>query len=697
MHGFLHVSQTNFLVTNFTNIVLVLLLKEKREYFALIVLILSTLLISSCSTKSIPEPDTPSKVITQKEPSPLTAEETLALAQSMFTQSTADNDVTLLTQQSNINRLLIEACELFAQQKNYTQALWLANEITQTLLNTNNSDSGKKHLHNSLPTNLNNQQQDYKNTYRILLVKAESLLELNYLQQAKQQLNLANELVAYTNSNDTDNTVSPLTLTYGYYHILYKVLISQGQNTLALDAELNAFALNPHASNEHVFSIWKHLETLTQWQVAQLINTDAPFIKGWAQMLRYSNKFGANPEQLNRYLNLWQQQNPSHPAIAIISQLQSADLIDLPSSNTANAVENIAVLLPLTGNQQKAGLAAQQGILAAYNNNTNQVLTFIDTNQIDWQNMAEQVNTLNITHIIGPLLKTNVETFLTISEQHIELQVPTLLLNLPSEHMLAHYQTALSMRPEDEAIQAAATLSLRNYKNPIILSHNDQVSKRIAIAFREQWQSSTGNTVNIVYFDQGQQMQANLKESLDVNASQARIKQLNSRLKHNIEAEPRNRRDIDMIYLVGTSAQTRLIKPYIDVNISPFADIVPVYASSRSHSNFNDKNNPSSISDLQGLTFTQMPWLLTSQQQDKVLNNLSDKLWPKRTDSLSRIFAMGFDSYHLLDKLALMKKAPYVHHFGQTGTLKLSDTNIITRTLIWGQYKQDKVIQIAME
>jgi len=163
------------------------------------------------------------------------------------------------------------------------------------------------------------------------------------------------------------------------------------------------------------------------------------------------------------------------------------------------------------------------------------------------------------------------------------------------------------------------------------------------------------------------------------------------------ESEARNRRDIDMIYLIGSAAQTRLIKPYIDVNISPFADIIPVYASSRSHSSFNDKHSSSSTNDLQSLTFTQIPWLLTSQQQNKILRQLSDNIWPKRSDSLSRIFAMGFDSYHLLSKLSLMKKAPYIRHFGQTGVLILNKDNIITRSLIWGQYKNDKVIQIVMD
>ncbi|MCI2284990.1 penicillin-binding protein activator [Colwellia sp. MSW7] len=383
-----------------------------------------------------------------------------------------------------------------------------------------------------------------------------------------------------------------------------------------------------------------------------------------------------------------------HPAMAIIPQLQAGHPFE---QTIPDPIENIAVLLPLTGGQQKAGLAAQQGILAAYDNNPNTNVFFIDTNQIIWKNIGDNFTKLKIDHIIGPLLKSNVEALLNESMQQTALQIPTLLLNLPSQHSLAPYQAALSMRPEDEAVQAAATLSQHNYEHPIVLSHNDRVSKRIAIAFRDQWQSSTGDTVDIVYFDQGQQMQASLKDSLDVNASQTRISQLNSRLKYNIESEPRNRRDIDMIYLVGTAAQTRLIKPYIDVNTSPFSDVIPVYASSRSHSDFNDKNTASSMNDLQGLTFTQIPWLLNSKQQNKELNRLSDELWPKRTDSLSRIFAMGVDSYQLMGKVSLMKQYPYIRHFGQTGELQLNKANILTRSLVWGQYKNDKVIQVAME
>lgn len=667
MHGFIHLSQTNFPVSYLTDTTFIKLFKQTRNNIFMLALLLMTVFISACSTQTaVKKSNSTSKSFTEEVSVSITAEEKLALAQSLNTQLPTDVQ-SIIVEQEKITELLIEASELFLQQKNFQKALWLANKTAELT------------------------QKNHQNTYRLLLVKASSLQALNYHQQAYQQLQLANELVSYTSS---DNSTAKLALTLDYYLVLSDVLTTQEKPVPALSALLNAFALNTHSSSDDILAIWHKLVSLTQWQVAQLVISQPPFIEGWQQLLNYSHKFGANTGQFSRYLTLWQQHYPTHPAISIIEQLQT---LDSAQNSVENRVENIAILLPLSGSQQKAGVAAQQGVLAAYKNNTTSNIYFFDTNQINWQGIAAHFSELNIDHIIGPLLRSNVETFLELSMQQTALQVPTLLLNLPSNRQLTNYQIALSMRPEDEAEQAAATLSQQSYKNPIILSHQDRVSKRIALTFSQQWQKSTGNSVDIVYFNQGKQMQKSLKEILDINASQMRINQLNARLKHTIKSEPRNRRDIDMIYLVGSAAQTRLIKPYIDVNTSPFADIIPVYASSRSHSNFNDKNNASSTNDLQGLTFTQIPWLLPSKQQNKKLAKLSDKLWPKRTDSLSTIFAMGFDSYNLLSKVFKMKQAPHIRHFGQTGVLKLSNENILTRSLVWGRYQNDKVMQVAMD
>jgi len=271
--------------------------------------------------------------------------------------------------------------------------------------------------------------------------------------------------------------------------------------------------------------------------------------------------------------------------------------------------------------------------------------------------------------------------------------VDTLLLNIPANASLSKQHTVLSMRPEDEARQAAATLSRQHFQHPIVLSQKNIVSKRIAQAFVKQWQSITGDMIDVVYYDSGTQMQENIKSSLSVDISKTRIDKLKRRLNQSIKTQTRNRRDIDMIYLVGTPEQTRLVKPYIEVNISPFANIIPVFASSRSHSTQSDY---SSNSDLRGLTFTEIPWLLTDEQNTE-LATLSQQLWPIRSDGLSRLFAMGFDSYQLISKIPLMQQAPYLQHWGQTGVLKLDESNILTRSLLWGVYKNNKVVSIVME
>lgn len=657
---FYNLNQTTFSVFYLQGTALTRPLKYKHTNILFGIILLITFLLSGCSTQTQVE-KSPKKALS-KEVNEVTvaqtAEDKLALAETLNNLATTP----LLT--SKINTLLVESSELFLQQQDFSKALWLANKTNAFV------------------------KQNHSYTYRLLLVKAKSLQALNYHQSAYKQLQLTREFVTYVNS---ENPTTPLKLSFEYYLSLKEALEVKQQPVKAISAELMAFSLNDNASTEDVFSLWHKLESLNQWQLTQLVKADPPFIKGWQLLLNYSHKYGADNEEFLHYLRMWEQRHPTHPATLIVEQL-------LTSTLSVNHIENIAVLLPLSGSQRGAGIAAQQGILSAYNNDTANKIKFIDTNKIDWTTLATQFSESNIDHVIGPLLKSNVETYLSLSEQEIALQIPSLFLNFPNIKNLTSYQTVLSMRPEDEAIQAAATLSQQHYNNPIILSHQDRVSKRLALAFSQQWQTLTGNEVGIVYFSQGKQMQVSLKEALDVNASQTRIKQLQSRLKDNIKSESRNRRDIDMIYLIGSASQTRLSKPYIDVNTSPFASIIPVFASSRSHSNFDyNHNNNGSTNDLQGLTFTQIPWLLTSKQQNKDLAQLSHKLWPKRTDSLSRIFAMGYDSYNLLNKVSLMQQAPYIRHYGQTGVLKLNKGNILTRSLIWGRYHNDKVMQIDMD
>jgi len=292
--------------------------------------------------------------------------------------------------------------------------------------------------------------------------------------------------------------------------------------------------------------------------------------------------------------------------------------------------------------------------------------------------------------VIGPLLKSSVDAYI----QQTEIWQPTLLLNLPIKQQIAPHHMVLSMDPKDEAIQAATTLSRQNFRHPIIYSQSDSVSQRITNTFASQWLKITGELPETIFFNGENGMQDQLKSSLGIKQSDIRIKEIDKRIRQKLKTEERNRRDVDMIYLVGSPNETRLLKPYIDVNISPFAKAVPIFASSRSHS---DNADSSDSRDLTGLRFTEMPWLLKSKQQNTSLKALNEQIWPEKNDSLKRIFAMGYDSLSLIDKFQAFKHNPYIRHFGQTGIIQMNKDGILTRSLLWGSYQKDKVEEIAMD
>jgi len=515
---------------------------------------------------------------------------------------------------------------------------------------------------------------DNQQKYRLALVNAQSLLVMNEIELASKQLQLADSYIKNIKTQHKEH----------YYLLLSQVQKQRQLPISSLNAKLQWFALSSQATSDDSQQLWQELSLLSTWQVTQLAKQKPPHFKGWQQLLSYAHKFGSDSERFNRYLTQWQRSFPAHPAQVVIESLKiTPQYID-------NELKNIAVILPLSGKQAAAGKSAQQGVLAAYNNNTDKNLHFIDSDTLDWATLSQKLITLESDFVIGPLLKGNVDKYLT----YTEITLPSLLLNTPETAQRTAEQVILSMRPEDEAIQAATTLSRKNYQMPVVLSHRDNASKRIAQTFTQQWHQVTGYSPEIVYFETGKNMQAQLKSSLDIDSSQDRIKDLKRRLKQNIKTQARNRRDVDMFYLVGSPSQTKLLKPYIDVNTSPFAKIIPVYASSRSHSS---KRDSSKNTDLRNLVFTEIPWLLKSQQQNSQLAALSKSLWPSRSDSLQRIFAMGFDSLFLVDNIQKMKQRPYVRYYGQTGTLKLNSNNTLSRSLLWGVYQKDKVAETAME
>jgi len=559
--------------------------------------------------------------------------------------------------------VLVTASEHFLLEEKNHQALWLANQSC-ALLNANLvTEQGDSQTINRA-----------KLLYRLSIVKATSLNSLAYSSLAQMQLAVASTL------QDEHKFDHQLT----YHKLVELTAKQQNQQLNVLDAQLRIFSLEQEITDEVYFAFWQSLSQLSLWQIKQLERKNPPKFKGWQQLLLLANHRSGQSQQFERSLKQWRLQFRSHPANIV------ANSLSIPFDSTTPPVKNIAVLLPLSGKQNAAGIVAQQGILAAYQSDTERKIHFIDENEVDMEKLQEIFVEKNIDFVIGPLLKNHVATYL---EQQ-DIAVPTLLLNLPEKNALLPHQFALSMRREDEAKQAAASLSQKHYQHPLILSSKSNISRRIAETFAQQWQNINGQAPEITYFNTGKKMQTDLKASLGIESSQQRIKEIKGKFKTKVKAEFRNRRDIDMIYLVANPEQTKLLKPYIDVNTSPFSSIIPIYASSLSHSVNDDKSDNR---DLTSLVFTEIPWLLNSSQQNKPLVQQSQSLWPQRTDSLQRIFAMGYDSLFLVNKIPEMQQASYIRHYGQTGVLKLGEDNILTRSLIWGRYRNNTVKEVAID
>lgn len=123
-------------------------------------------------------------------------------------------------------------------------------------------------------------------------------------------------------------------------------------------------------------------------------------------------------------------------------------------------------------------------------------------------------------------------------------------------------------------------------------------------AFTSSWENEQAEQPTISYFSEREDMKTTVERSLGLTDSQQRIRVVKIAAgKIIVDEQERSRRDISAIYLPGNLQQTRLLKPFIDVSVSPFAEPIPVYASSATH----ELRNRLGDSDLNGIIFQTFP------------------------------------------------------------------------------------------
>lgn len=431
-------------------------------------------------------------------------------------------------------------------------------------------------------------------------------------------------------------------------------------------------------------ALWDNLTKLSSYALERF-NRGSVIQQGWTNLALYHQVYANSGVELDQAINNWRRRYPGHPAVAILPEQDEA-LADLAPVN----IERLAVLLPQSGANERLGDALKAGILAGLDKQTISDTVFIDEN-LSTQVLSEQLSQFNPDFVIGPLLKANIDK---LAQAKTLIDTPTLHLNTFDGERLSLQHYFFALNPEHEVQQALEHFLAKGYQKPMLLAPNNANGQRLVDYFNIQWQRYSETKPQIGFYNDNKDMPNTITSLLEVDKSKQRIKTVKSLFKQEVESETRSRSDIDAIYILGDAIETRLIKPYLDVNVSTFAQRIPLYASSKSHSKQIDRTDKG---DLEGLYFTELPWMLNATVKQHNLLNQYNTLWPENADISQRLFAMAYDAVSVLSDIRQLSVMPGNKFTGLSGKLSVNTSGHIERTLDWAQYTNRRIKAVQLE
>ncbi|PKH05106.1 penicillin-binding protein activator [Moritella sp. Urea-trap-13] len=449
-----------------------------------------------------------------------------------------------------------------------------------------------------------------------------------------------------------------------------------------LDAELHS------TNNTRLWALVSVIPLAELQQLTLRFKTENPTLSGWYDLAATAQQYRTEPQSLINHLQVWQTTYSQHPAL-------SGFPIELVKAmaTTPYAPSRIAVLAPLTGKSAVAGKAIRDGMLSAYyqgnpadntadSGHHNIDLRFYDTATTSADELYLQAIDDGADFVVGPLLKSNLAKVLPLVKD-----VPLISLNklTEAETLAAENIYYFSLSSNDEATAAAKKMHRDGIKQPLVLAPNNSTGNRLAEEFNQQWHLLTTGTSETYKYKSRSDMQNTVTSLFSVTSSNQRIRLMQNLVGADVKAKTRSRRDIDAIYIIATPSEAMLAIPFISTTQNPYAPQVAVYASSRTHGNHLSK---SQSRDLNGLIFSDMPWLLNP---DRELKQQTLALWPNMSKIQQNLFAMGYDAFTLIPNLLQLRNFPNLRLAGQTGILYINDNGIIEREFSWAKYRSGKI------
>jgi outer membrane PBP1 activator LpoA protein len=416
------------------------------------------------------------------------------------------------------------------------------------------------------------------------------------------------------------------------------------------ETPISASAYHTAIWEGNAVAIWQKLQPLSSAKLtAMLANEKNPINQQWIQLALLSKKWSTNTKELARALIAWREQNPAHPANALLPSPD--ELKQLPLSEPP---QHIAVLLPLTGSFAASGQKVRDGLIKAYYENmpkaSKQSLRFYDTSpSTNISALYEKALEEGADFVIGPLVKSNVVQLKNVKT----FAIPTLVLNYTDEASLAseHFYE-FGLMPEDEALQMATRANQDGHVRAIIIAPENDWGKRLAATFSSRWQVLGGEITETWTFTSRTDFSRDIAHLMGINPDD-----------HDKAHTQKRRQDFDVIFLFAQPTEARSIVPLLRFND---ARDVAIYASS---SLFAGKLNPEARADLSGVVVCDIP-----------LNKINPAE-AQQDFSANRLRAVGQDAYLLTQALPRLKQLPQFALYAATGALVLTPDQQIHRHL----------------
>ncbi|MBU0655474.1 MAG: penicillin-binding protein activator [Gammaproteobacteria bacterium] len=320
--------------------------------------------------------------------------------------------------------------------------------------------------------------------------------------------------------------------------------------------------------------------------------------------------------------------------------------VNVQTAIVPTAANRIALLLPQSGSLGKVSQDIMQGMQAARTGlGSDASVQLYDVNAGGAAAQYQQAVNDGADIIVGPLDK---ESLAQLLAQPQILTKPILSLNYLTENRNipgALYQFGLL--PEDEARQVAEFAAARGQRNAIVLTPASSWGERVSTAFRSAYQRKGGQILTIQQYPDA--------------PSSAYVQNLQNAL---INSQGR----ANMVFLAASPSQARLIRPLLAAQ----APTLPVYATSHI---FSGRTDPGKDSDLDGIIYTEIPWVLESLQA----GTLNNSTYP-------RMFALGMDAFLIAKNLPGIARNPSARVNGKTGNISLASNRQIQRSLVFATF-----------